>query len=188
MFDWKLFLLLIAITVPGIFTTVARTISSFMSLMEEKTPAGRKIPSKPVLYVLSGLQSLILVSAFGAIGTAVAPSIGFHAPLFEALVSAGDPWQALSAQIFASLLLGVGGALVFVAVRHCAEPPGFRGVWVALLAIWPYGRHLCPYAVSPRLVSLRAVSFQEMGQRCIAAVASLLVVSQGKQIYYIIVE
>ena len=64
------------------------------------------------------LQNAVIVAIAAAIGTVLTPRVGLHAPFFEALV-AGEPlWPTLMLQLVPTLLIGLGGSLLFLAVYY----------------------------------------------------------------------
>lgn len=69
--------------------------------------------------ILAGIgQTAGLLFILAAIGTAVAPTIGFRAPFFEALLNGGDLWGSFKTQLLPSLIVGIGGALLFVTAYY----------------------------------------------------------------------
>ena len=115
MFDWKLFVLLSAISMPGVVIVVPRLIAS---LTKKIQPTGKTLPPRSVM-ILAGIgQTAGLLFILAAVGTAVAPTIGFRAPFFEALLNGGDLWDSFRTQLFPSLIVGIGGALLFVTAYY----------------------------------------------------------------------
>jgi hypothetical protein len=94
---------------------------------QEGMEAGRELPPRPVLVLASTVQSLLLVAVAAAVGVLLAPRVGLGAPAFEAL-AAGEPlWPAIQAQLVPALLVGIGGALLFVAAYYLVFRPRLDG-------------------------------------------------------------
>ena len=55
MFDWRLFLTLVCISLPGIIVTTPGLIRSMIPAMQPKLPAGKSLPSAGVLMFAMGL-------------------------------------------------------------------------------------------------------------------------------------
>lgn len=118
MFEWRLFVCLVLVCIPGIVITVGGALRTMERQIKENLPEGKDLPARAVLMLVSSIQSLVLVSIAAAVGTLLAPRVGLGAPVFEALV-AGEPlWPALQPQMARSLLVGVTGALLFVAAYY----------------------------------------------------------------------
>jgi hypothetical protein len=123
MFDWELFACLVAVSMPGILVTVPASLNTILQVAETRLPVDAELPPKPVLILVSTLQSVVLIAAGAAVGTAVAARVGLRAPFFEALV-AGDPLGGvLRPQLLPALLLGLGGAVLFVAAYYLVIRP-----------------------------------------------------------------
>ena len=123
MFNWALFLCLVGVCIPGALVTIPQALSTIEKTILSRLPADKKIPSKPVLIVLSVAQSLILVAIAAAVGTALAYRVDLQAPFFEALISGGPLLSALRPQIVPTLTGGVGGAIIFIAAYYLIFRP-----------------------------------------------------------------
>jgi hypothetical protein len=123
MFNWRLFIVLVLICVPGLVVSAPRLIRSMQRTIVSNAPPGRTLPSTTVLATLVVLQNLAIVAVAAAVGTALAPRVGLRAPFFEALVSGESLWPALAPQILPTLLLGTAGALAFVASYYLYVRP-----------------------------------------------------------------
>ncbi len=118
MFNWLLFLTLVLISVPGLLVAIPNLLGSLEKTAASRMTPEQALPPRAVLITATVAQSLVLVAAAAAAGTALAPSVGLSAPFFEALVSGHSLWDALRPQLLPALLLGVGGALVIVAAYY----------------------------------------------------------------------
>jgi hypothetical protein len=118
MFDWTLFACLVLVCVPGILVTVPGTIKTMEKLASDQLHEGRALPPRPVLILASTVQTLVIIAIPAAVGTALAPTVGLHAPAFEALKGGQPLWPAIQPQLFPSLVVGVAGGLVFVAAYY----------------------------------------------------------------------
>ena len=114
MFDWALFLLIIAVCLPGVLIVVPRTLRTAL----KRLPADRRPPPTPLLIAISALQSLVFIAAASAAGTGLAQRAGLAAPFFQALASGGAVWNALQPQLLLALIAGVSGGLVFTAAYY----------------------------------------------------------------------
>jgi len=118
MFNWPLFASLVLVCVPGLLVAIPNLIQSLGETLADKMPAGKTMPPHGVLVVAALVQSLLLVAAASAVGTALASQVSLAAPFFTALVSGAALWDAAAPQLLPALLLGVGGALVIVAAYY----------------------------------------------------------------------
>ena len=124
MFDWPLFLCLLLACVPGVIVTIPSTIRTITRVAQERLPPDQEMPSLGVMIAASAVQSLILFAIAAAAGTALAPRVGLEAPVFEALVDGRSLWPALQPMLFPSLLVGIGGTLIFLAAYYWLFRPG----------------------------------------------------------------
>ena len=118
MFDWMLFVCLTLVCLPGNVVTVQGTVQTLGRLAREGLPEGTEMPEPRVVDVASVVQSSILVAAAAAIGTLAAPRAGLHAPCVEALAGGAPLWPKIRPQLLPALILGSGGALIFVAAYY----------------------------------------------------------------------
>jgi len=118
MFDWKLFLVLVLVCVPGVLVIVPGALSSAEATGRKRLPEGKEMPRREVMFAATLVQTFLFIAIAAAAGTALAPRVGLGAPFFEALV-AGEPlWPALRPQLLPALGLSVAGALVFLAAYY----------------------------------------------------------------------
>ena len=116
MFNWPLFLILVIICIPGLIVAIPSSLKLMQGMTKSQKGRGQKQPSRQTIIIASFVQSLVLVIIAAAVGTALAPRAGLGAPFFEALVTAGtSAWAALQPQLLPAVVLGVAGALVFIA-------------------------------------------------------------------------
>jgi hypothetical protein len=87
-------------------------------LAQDKLPPGKEMPPMPVLVIASVLQSLVVLAVPAAIGTLVAHRVGLRAPVFEALLGGAPLWPTVKPQVLPTLVVGLAGALVFVAMYY----------------------------------------------------------------------
>ena len=118
MFDWKLFLVLVLVCVPGVLVVVPGALSRMEATARKRLPEGKEMPRKEVMLAATLVQTLALIAIAAAGGTALAPRVGFGAPFFEALVSGEPLWPALQPQLLPALGLSVAGALLFLAAYY----------------------------------------------------------------------
>ena len=122
MFNWALFLVLVLACVPGVIVTLPGTIKTILQIAERQVSADSNLPPVRVLVAVAFVQTMLLFAVAAAVGTALAPGVGLSSPVFEALVAGELLWPALRPQLLPSLLLGIGGAAVFLAMYYW----GFR--------------------------------------------------------------
>ena len=118
MFNWAIFGLLMAISLPGLVISAPRLIKTLQSTIQANLRPGQKTPSQSILVGLSILQNLIIVAIAAAIGTALTPRVDLRAPFFEALVAGKSLWSALAPQALPTLVVGASGAFLFIAVYY----------------------------------------------------------------------
>ena len=70
MFDWALFLGLVGVSVPGIVVAVPQLLNTLEKTILNRLPDGKKMPPRPVLIIVTMIQSLFLISIAAAVGTA----------------------------------------------------------------------------------------------------------------------
>jgi len=86
-FNFALFGLLIAASLPGIFIASYRQVDTLRrTVAKSKGP----VPGRSSLIVMGVVQNLVLVAVAAAIGTALAQQVGLSAPVFEAITN-GEP-------------------------------------------------------------------------------------------------
>jgi hypothetical protein len=147
MFNWRLLIILIAISVPGVLVSTPNLIRSLENTILTRLPPGQKVPSRRLLIIASSLQTLVLVAISAGVGTYLAPRAGLSAPFFEALARGEPLWPAIQPQVVPTLTFGGLGALIFLAAYYLIARPrldsetvrtmeGLRmglGIWSRLL-------------------------------------------------------
>jgi hypothetical protein len=118
MFDWKLFLVLVLVCVPGVLVVVPGALSSAEATARKRLPEGKEMPRREVMLATTFVQSFLLVAIAAAAGTALAPRVGLGAPFFEALVAGEPVWPALRPQLLPALGLSVAGTLILLAAYY----------------------------------------------------------------------
>ena len=118
MFDWPLFLAVLLACVPGILVTIPSSLRTITKVAEQQMPPDQEMPPQVTLILASSLQSLLLFAIAAAVGTALASRVGLSAPVFEALVTGASLWPALQPMLLPALVIGTGGALLFVAAYY----------------------------------------------------------------------
>jgi hypothetical protein len=118
MFNWLLFLALVLVSIPGLLVAIPNLMDRLVKTAAGRMAPDQSLPSRGVMIAASVAQSLLLVGAASAIGTALAPRVGLEAPFFEALVSGQPLWDVLEAQLLPAIVLGIGGALAIVAAYY----------------------------------------------------------------------
>lgn len=114
MFNGYLFLLLIIVSIPGIVIVVPSSLRTIRDRFADDIPTDKPMPPMSVMVLVSSLQSLVLISIFAAIGTALASRVGLRAPFFESLIVGKGIADAFRMQLVPALLVGSGGAIVFL--------------------------------------------------------------------------
>ncbi len=118
MFDWKLFLLITGICIPGIITAIPRVSDLVEKNTEKLKASGKKLPPRRILLTVQMLQTLILCAGFSALGVLLAPKIGFDAPFLRSLVTADlSPAETLPS-VVPVLGFSAGGAAVFLLLYY----------------------------------------------------------------------
>jgi hypothetical protein len=126
-FDWLLFGCLVVVCVPGVVIAARGSLAMIERRAQEGLAPGKELPPRAVLVLASTLQSLVLVAVAAAVGTVLAPQVGLEAPAFEAL-AAGEPlWPAIQAQLVPAVVVGIAGALLFVAAYYLVFRPRLDG-------------------------------------------------------------
>lgn len=111
MFNFTLFALLVAVSIPGIFIASYRQVDTLRRTMSR---SGGAVPSRNTVIVVGMVQNLVLVAIAAAVGTALAPRVGLSAPVFEA-IAAGDGLPSdLSEMILPTLLVSALLAILFL--------------------------------------------------------------------------
>jgi hypothetical protein len=118
MFDWKLFLVLVLVCVPGVLVAVPAALSSAVATARKRLPEGKEMPPRKVMLAITLVQTFLLVAIAAAAGTALAPRVGLGAPFFEALAGGEPVWPALRPQLLPTLGLSVAGTLVLLAAYY----------------------------------------------------------------------
>lgn len=114
---------MVIVCIPGILITVGGALKTMEERIRENLPEGKEPPPRALLVLVSSIQSLILMAIAAAVGTLLAPRVGLGAPFFESLV-AGEPlWPALEPMLVPALVVGIGGALLFVAAYYWVFRP-----------------------------------------------------------------
>lgn len=118
MFDWKIFLVLVLVCVPGVLVVVPGALASAEATARKRLPEGKEMPRREVMLAVTVVQNLLLIAIVAAAGTALAPRVGLGAPFFEALAGGEPVWPALRPQLLPALGLGVAGTLVLLAAYY----------------------------------------------------------------------
>ena len=114
MFNWNLFLLLVAVTIPGICIVIPSSLRTIKERFTDSVPTDKPMPPMGVMILASSVQSLVLISIFAAVGTALAGKVGFGAPFFESLIAGEGIADMFRMQLAPALLAGCLGAIVFL--------------------------------------------------------------------------
>jgi hypothetical protein len=147
MFDWTLMLVLVGVCLPGILVAAPSLVETQMRTILLKLPADQEVPPQRTLVLLTIVQTLVLVTILTAVGTLLAPRVGLGAPFFEALIAGEGVLDALVSQLPLAIVVGVGGAIPFLAAYYLVFRPrldeesvrvveGFRmhlGLWSRVL-------------------------------------------------------
>ncbi len=114
MFNFTLFGLLIALSLPGIILVVPRLIQRQMAFIQANVKPGQTVPSQKVIVLVGIIQNLIIIAIPAAIGVALTARVGLAAPILTTLL-AGEPiWPQLQPQLMPMLLLTIGGAITML--------------------------------------------------------------------------
>ena len=125
MFNWTLFLLLTLISAPGILAILPGSLASAQKLIEDNLKPGQAMPSRPALFLISFIQSLVLLAIAAAIGIATAWRSGLQAPFFVSLAAGAADFSLLTAQLSPTLLWGLAGVLPFLLIYYGLVRPNF---------------------------------------------------------------
>ena len=118
MFDWRLFLVLVLVCVPGVLVVVPGALSSALTTARKQLPEGKEMPRREVMLATAFVPPFLLIAIAAATGTALAPRVGLGSPVFEALIAGEPVWFALRPQLLPALGLGVAGTLVLLAAYY----------------------------------------------------------------------
>lgn len=118
MFDWKLFLVLVLVCVPGVLVAVPAMLPTIEASARKSLPEGKEMPRREVMIASMMVLPLTLIALAAAVGTALGPHVGLDAPFFEALVGGRPLWPVLQPQLLPALGLGVAGALIVIAAYY----------------------------------------------------------------------
>lgn len=111
MFNFQLFLLLIAVSIPGIILASYRQVETLRrTVARSKGP----VPSRSALVITSIVQNLLLVAVASGVGTALAPQVGLSAPALEAITAGGGLPTDLSDLIVPTLAVSAFVAFPFL--------------------------------------------------------------------------
>jgi len=125
MFDWTLFGILLLISLPGVAVSIPRLVTQVEALAADKMAPGQQPPAHNLLLLASMVQYSLLAALAAAGGVLLAPRVGFAAPFFTALAGGSGIMAALTAQLGPALLVGGGGAIIFVAAYYGFFRPRF---------------------------------------------------------------
>lgn len=128
MFDWTLFFIIVAITVPGIVVTLPRLTDQLLEMAQKQIKPEQKLPSKKVLTAVSAVQYLMISALFTAMGVYLAPKVGFSAPFFSALAERDFEINLLRQQLENGLLFGAIGGIILVLLYYKLFRPRFDPV------------------------------------------------------------
>ena len=94
---------------------------------------GDQVLPVPLWWVMAGvgLQSGLLLAAAAAAGAVLAPRVGLHAPMCEALAARGRPWSVLRPQIRPGLIGGLACAVALLGL-DLVGPVGLRAAQTAV--------------------------------------------------------
>jgi hypothetical protein len=118
MFEWRLFLLITGICIPGIITAIPRVNSIVEKNLQKIKESGKQLPPRPVLLAVQMLQTLLLCAGFSALGVWLAPKIAFGAPFLRSLVTPGLPAAENLPPAAPVLVLSAGGAVLFLILYY----------------------------------------------------------------------
>jgi len=113
MFNWNLFFVLVLVCIPGAVFAARSGLGTIERLIKSGG-IDQELPPRNVLFLLAGLQTLILAAIASAIGTTLADRVGLSAPVLFA-ISSGDPiWTAMRDHFLPAIIFGLVGALIFI--------------------------------------------------------------------------
>jgi hypothetical protein len=121
MFNWNLFLILVGISLPGMVIVIPGTLKSIENIIEKNH--GGDVPNRLVLYILSTVQTLVLISVSSAVGTKLAPIVGFGAPFFEGLAQGELVWNSFYKQLLPAIFYGLPAAALFLSIYYLFYRP-----------------------------------------------------------------
>jgi hypothetical protein len=117
LFDFTLYALLVAVSIPGILIAIPSQARQLADVIAQQNPDSQAA-SVNRLAIAQVIQSILFVLAMAAVGTALAPRIGFGAPFFVSLVSNSPIWPVLHPQLVPAMLGGTLGALVHILLYY----------------------------------------------------------------------
>lgn len=123
MFDWALFVLLVAVCLPGLLISMPRTLDTLLAAVGDRASAQKPLPSRSTLIAVSFLQTLVIVAVTAAVGVLLAPRVGLGAPIFQAILAGGPVGALVAQQAVPTLVVSVGGALIFLAAYYLLVRP-----------------------------------------------------------------
>jgi hypothetical protein len=135
MFDYSLFLILVVISLPGILGTAPKFVLAAIEIKDNKLVSETELPSVSKLMGVSTLQNLGGGVLFAALGTWIIPQISFSAPLFSGLLEGIPVWVIFAPQLSSTVILGIGGGLVFVVLYYTWYRPQLDSRTVKILEI-----------------------------------------------------
>lgn len=77
MFDWKIFLLLVFVCVPGVLSLIPLLRKTY-PLVVAKAPKNKPLPGMNKFILLSLVNSFVLVCLASILGTALAPKVNLY--------------------------------------------------------------------------------------------------------------
>ena len=116
----RLFLILWLAGVVGILSFLLVDLGALLQSLP--VPAGTKIPSTPVLKILSLIQPLLLLSVAVLIGVTLASKVGLSSPAAEALAANEKVGPALKPQIVPGLIGGLVGSIGVILIWLVWKP------------------------------------------------------------------
>lgn len=118
MFNWRLFFILLLISLPGLLISTPRLLTGLQSTIESNLKPGQSLPPMPILITIGVLQNIVIVGLAAAVGTLTSPMTGLDAPILRALFSGEGLRSDDQTAVFAALIWSVPSTLIFLLVYY----------------------------------------------------------------------
>lgn len=117
----RLFVLLWLAGFTGVFSFLWVDLTVLLAALPDVATA--EMPMSPAMIKLASLvQGSLLLAVAVLAGVALAPKVGLHAPVAEALARGAPAWGALRPQLVPGVLGGIAGGLLLPAILWACTP------------------------------------------------------------------
>lgn len=115
MFNANLLIIFVGISLPGILLLIP-SLKKLHHQLKQKTT--KKFPSPLKFIIISTAQSIIFVLIASTVGIILSSKVGLHAPFLELLSKGIFSTEVLLDQIYAGVLLGFAGSIIFLIIYY----------------------------------------------------------------------